>query len=109
LKYHLQVHARDVIEKLGKVGCSSPQDFEWVSQLRFYWDKEAPSSGSPQGDCIVKQVLSVFIYGYEYQVRFCRYRFSPTGELGYSGIRGAVGLGYRFTVQAYPNLLSDIL
>jgi hypothetical protein len=27
------------------------------------------------------------------QVRFRRYRFSPTGELGYSGIRGAVGLG----------------
>jgi hypothetical protein len=31
-------------------------------------------------------------------VRFRRYRFSPTGELGYSGIRGAVGLEYRFTV-----------
>jgi hypothetical protein len=26
------------------------------------------------------------------QVRFCRYRFCPTGELKY---RGAVGLGYR--------------
>jgi hypothetical protein len=25
------------------------------------------------------------------QVRFRRYRFSPTGELGYSGLRGAVG------------------
>jgi hypothetical protein len=25
------------------------------------------------------------------QVRFCRYGFSPTGELGYSGIRGAEG------------------
>jgi hypothetical protein len=36
------------------------------------------------------------------QVRFCRDRFSATGELGYSGIRGAAGLGYRFTVQAYP-------
>jgi hypothetical protein len=42
------------------------------------------------------------------QVRFCRYRFSPNGELGYSGIRGAVGLGYRSTVQAlFVN--SDIL
>ena len=25
------------------------------------------------------------------QVGFRRYRFSPTGELGYSGLRGAVG------------------
>jgi hypothetical protein len=32
----------------------------------------------------------------EVQVRFCRYRFSPTGELKY---RGAVGLGYRSTYK----------
>jgi hypothetical protein len=31
-------------------------------------------------------------------VRLCRYRFSPTGDLGYSGIRGAEGLRYRVTV-----------
>jgi hypothetical protein len=36
------------------------------------------------------------------QVRFCRCRVTPTGELGYSGIRGAVGLGYRSTAQAFP-------
>ena len=45
----IEVHARDVIEKLGKVGCTNPNDFEWVSQLRFYWDKD-------QHDCLVKQV-----------------------------------------------------
>jgi dynein heavy chain len=56
----LEVHARDVIEKLAKAGCSSTNDFEWVSQLRFYWDREL-------NDCVVKQVLSVFMYGYEYQ------------------------------------------
>jgi adenylosuccinate lyase len=32
------------------------------------------------------------------QVSFCQHRFSPTGELGYSSIRGAVRLGYRSTV-----------
>jgi hypothetical protein len=30
-------------------------------------------------------------------------RFSPSGKLRYSGIRGAVGLGYRSPVQAYPS------
>jgi hypothetical protein len=30
------------------------------------------------------------------EVRFCRYRFCPTGELKY---RGAVGLGYRSTYK----------
>jgi hypothetical protein len=32
------------------------------------------------------------------QVRFCRGLFPPTGDLGSRGVRGAVGLGYRFTV-----------
>jgi hypothetical protein len=32
------------------------------------------------------------------QVRFCRDRFSPHGDLGHRGFWGAVGLGYRFTV-----------
>ena len=48
----IEVHARDVIEKLGKSGCNSIADFDWVSQLRFYWDKEM----SATGDCVVKQV-----------------------------------------------------
>ncbi|GFH10192.1 uncharacterized protein HaLaN_05461 [Haematococcus lacustris] len=56
----IEVHARDVIEKLSKSNCTSVNDFEWVSQLRFYWDKDL-------NDCVVKQVLSVFVYGYEYQ------------------------------------------
>ena len=62
----IEVHARDVIDKLARAGCSAVTDFEWVSQLRFYWDRDAD-------DCVVKQVLSVFKYGYEYQVRlmFC--------------------------------------
>lgn len=58
----IEVHARDVIDKLGRIGCTAVTDFEWVSQLRFYWDRESD-------DCVVKQVLSVFKYGYEYQVR----------------------------------------
>ena len=44
----IEVHARDVIEKLAKGGCTSAQDFDWVSQLRFYWDRD-------QNDCVVKQ------------------------------------------------------
>ena len=35
----IEVHARDVIEKMIKVGCSDVTAFEWLSQLRLYWDK----------------------------------------------------------------------
>ena len=45
----IEVHARDVIDKLAKANCSSVNDFEWVGQLRFYWDKDL-------NDCVVKQV-----------------------------------------------------
>ena len=37
-----------------------------------------------------------------HEVRFRRDRFSPTGDLVYSGISGAVGLGHRCTVEADP-------
>lgn len=43
----IEVHARDVIEKLMRVSCTSANDFEWASQLRFYWEKN---------DCVIKQV-----------------------------------------------------
>jgi hypothetical protein len=32
------------------------------------------------------------------QVRLCRYRFFATGDLGYRGTKGAVGLGHRSTL-----------
>lgn len=35
----IEVHARDVIEKMIKSGCSDVTAFEWLSQLRLYWDK----------------------------------------------------------------------
>jgi dynein heavy chain, axonemal len=57
----IEVHARDVIDKLARAGSTAVTDFEWVSQLRFYWERES-------NDCIVRQVLSLFKYGYEYQV-----------------------------------------
>ena len=49
----IEVHARDVIDKLTKCNCSSVNDFEWVSQLRFYWDRDL-------NDCVVKQVRVVW-------------------------------------------------
>ena len=33
--------------------------FEWLQQLRFYWDKEV-------NDCIIRQTNTFFTYGHEY-------------------------------------------
>ena len=35
----VEVHARDVIDKLAKAGCSDINAFEWLCQLRLYWEK----------------------------------------------------------------------
>lgn len=35
----IEVHARDVLEKLYKSGLMDVNSFDWLSQLRFYWEK----------------------------------------------------------------------
>lgn len=35
----IEVHARDVLEKLYKSGLMDISSFDWLSQLRFYWEK----------------------------------------------------------------------
>ena len=35
----IEVHARDINEKLVKSGCADSSAFEWLSQLRLYWDR----------------------------------------------------------------------
>ncbi|KAG8273642.1 Dynein heavy chain 2, axonemal [Homalodisca vitripennis] len=55
----IEIHARDVIEKLYKMNCMDVTAFEWLSQLRFYWHQEID-------DCIVRQTNTYFTYGYEY-------------------------------------------
>ena len=34
----IEVHARDVIDKLIKSNCRDENGFDWLMQLRLYWD-----------------------------------------------------------------------
>uniref|UniRef100_A0A3P9PK94 Dynein axonemal heavy chain 2 n=1 Tax=Poecilia reticulata TaxID=8081 RepID=A0A3P9PK94_POERE len=56
----VEVHARDVIDKLAKTGCSDINAFEWLCQLRLYWEK------IESNECIIRQTNTQFRYGYEY-------------------------------------------
>ena len=53
----IEVHAREIIEKMLKSGCNNRQAFEWLSQLRLYWEED---------DCAIRQTNTIFHYGYEY-------------------------------------------
>ncbi len=59
----MEIHNRDVIEKMIKANCNAVSDFEWLSQLRFIYSKE----GSEFGKCEVRHTNSVLEYSYEYQ------------------------------------------
>jgi len=98
----IEVHARDSIERLYKAGATATTDFEWLSQLRFYWDREPPAGlGGPAGaaasgvtgGCVVKQVLSVFAYGYEYQGNNGRLVVTPLTDRCYVTLGAALFTG----------------
>ena len=55
----IDVHAKDIISAFVRESVLSAKQFEWESQLRFYWDRV-------DDDCIIKQCTGRFRYGFEY-------------------------------------------
>jgi dynein heavy chain len=59
-----QLHARDVIEEMARASnITGATSFDWLKQLRFYFDKD----DGEYGICLCKQTSTSFRYGYEYQ------------------------------------------
>ncbi|XP_053403793.1 dynein axonemal heavy chain 2-like isoform X2 [Mercenaria mercenaria] len=81
----IEVHARDIIDKLIKSGCSDQYAFEWLSQLRFYWEKDID-------DCVVKQTNTQFQYGYEYLGNSGRLVITPLTDRCYMTLTTALHL-----------------
>lgn len=55
----IDVHARDIIDGFVRDSIMDAKEFEWESQLRFYWEKEPD-------ELVVRQCTGEFGYGYEY-------------------------------------------
>ena len=53
----IDVHARGVLKNLKNLGVENKNAFEWISQLRYYWEDD---------NCRVKCIQTDFPYGYEY-------------------------------------------
>lgn len=53
----LEVHNKEVTQSLVENNVNDMFSFEWIKQLRYYWEKN---------DCIVKSIQTAFPYGYEY-------------------------------------------
>lgn len=81
----IEIHARDVIEKLIKSSCNDMNAFEWLMQLRLYWEKEA-------GDCVARQTNTEFQYGYEYLGNSGRLVITPLTDRCYMTLTTALNI-----------------
>ncbi|MGH0156714.1 UNVERIFIED_CONTAM: hypothetical protein FKN15_032047 [Acipenser sinensis] len=55
----IDVHARDIVDTFVRDSIMDAREFEWESQLRFYWDRDPD-------DLFIRQCTGAFSYGYEY-------------------------------------------
>ena len=79
----IDVHAKDVVEKLHTNAIVDIGAFEWISQLRYYWEND---------DCYVKCIQTNFPYGYEYLGNTMRLVITPLTDKCYMTLMGAVRL-----------------
>lgn len=59
----MEIHNRDVMEKMVKANCNAVSDFEWLSQLRYVYIKDQGEFGKLE----CRQTNSILDYAYEYQ------------------------------------------
>ncbi|KAJ3101821.1 hypothetical protein HDU97_001047 [Phlyctochytrium planicorne] len=57
------VHQRDVVRSLIKSGASDARNFNWLYQMRFYWNDKVEN---PLEKLVIKMANATFFYGYEY-------------------------------------------
>ena len=79
----IDVHAKDVVERLVEERIDEVNAFEWIFQLRYYWGND---------DCRVKMIQINFLYGYEYLGNTLRLVITPLTDKCYITLMGALKL-----------------
>jgi dynein heavy chain len=93
----IDVHNRDVVEKMVDLGTHEVTDFEWVSQLRYYWEdswKDGQGVKRGQKTLVARIVNAKCLYGYEYLGNSSRLVMTALTDRCYRTMIGAVDLLY---------------
>lgn len=81
----IDVHARDIIDRFVRDSIMDIEEFEWESQLRFYWDRTSDN-------LVVRQCNGVFDYGYEYMGLNGRLVITPLTDRCYLTLTQALSM-----------------
>ena len=74
LSFYTFSTARDVVEQLCKNDVNNTMDFNWISQLRYYFEQELVS---------VRMITTSLPYGYEYLGNTSRLVITPLTDRCY--------------------------
>lgn len=93
----IDVHARDTVVKMTEAGVAHEDDFDWISQLRYYWvpawkDGQAVMKTNDTLVCCI--VNAKCLYGYEYLGNTMRLVITPLTDRCYRTMIGAIDLLY---------------
>ncbi|CAD7943415.1 unnamed protein product [Amoebophrya sp. A25] len=84
----IDVHAKDVVQKLIDEKIDSKDAFEWISQLRYYWEEDDTQAENVW----VRMVQTNFPYGYEYLGNTFRLVITALTDMCYMTLMGAQSL-----------------
>ena len=74
---HCLIAARDVVSGLHDEQVHTSDDFLWISQLRYYWEKQA---------VMVRMITTTVPYGYEYLGNTGRLVITPLTDRCYRSV-----------------------
>ena len=89
----MDVHNRDTVQEMTILKVTNRTDFDWLSQLRYYWSPEGESaqSGLPKTvEC--KMINAMALYAYEYIGNQDRLVITPLTDRCYRTLMGAIHL-----------------
>ena len=84
----IDVHARDVVERLINKEISSLHDFEWISTMRYYLTKSVEDPNEPTVN--IEMISTTIEYGFEYLGNTSRLVVTPLTERCYRTLMGAL-------------------